>query len=110
MTDAYREPRPQVWRTAAGVPPQARLERLRELSRWLDNAIPIPGTPWRIGLDPLLGLFPGLGDLIAALLSGFIVLEAERLGAPRSVLLRMLFNVVTDTAAGSVPVAGDLFD
>jgi hypothetical protein len=106
---ARTDPIPSL-RVEAGTPPRARLERLRELSRLLDNAIPIPGTRYRIGIDPILGLVPGLGDLVAAMMSAFLVVEAERLGAPRSVVWRMLLNVVTDTLAGSVPVAGDVFD
>jgi hypothetical protein len=76
----------------------------------LDSAIRIPGTGVTIGLDPILGLMPGLGDLAGAVLSGYIVLTAARLGAPKSVLAKMLLNLGTDTLVGSVPVLGDLFD
>lgn len=76
----------------------------------LDSAIRIPGTGVSVGLDPILGLFPGLGDLASAALSGYIVLTAARLGAPKSVLAKMLLNLGTDTLVGSVPVLGDLFD
>jgi len=84
--------------------------RVRALARMLDSAVRIPGTGVTFGLDPILGLVPGIGDLAGAVFSGYIVLTAARIGAPRSVLARMLLNLVTDTLVGSVPVLGDLFD
>ncbi len=86
------------------------LQRLRNLSNLLDNAIPIPGTDYRIGIDPILGLIPGGGDTIAAVLSAYIVIEAARLGLPRESLIRMVFNLIVDTALGSLPFLGDIFD
>ncbi|HTK49138.1 MAG TPA: DUF4112 domain-containing protein [Gemmatimonadaceae bacterium] len=86
------------------------LARARTLARLLDTAITIPGTGIRFGADALLGLVPGLGDVAGAVLSGYLVLLAQRLGAPRSVIMRMLGNVALDTLGGSVPIAGDLFD
>ena len=64
----------------------------------------------RVGLDPILGLVPGLGDVAGAALSSYIVLTGIQLGASRSVVLRMIANVAIDTLVGSVPVLGDLFD
>lgn len=87
-----------------------RFERLQRLAWLLDNAIPIPFTRYRIGLDPLIGLIPGLGDALGAGMSGWIVLEAARFGVSKSVLLRMLVNIAIDTAIGAIPGAGDLFD
>ena len=84
--------------------------RARALAKMLDSAVRIPGTTVTIGLDPILGLVPGLGDLAGAALSGYIVLTAARLGAPKTVLAQMLVNLGTDTLVGSVPVLGDLFD
>ncbi len=84
--------------------------RARALARMLDSAIRVPGTNFTIGLDPILGLIPGLGDLAGAALSGYIVLTAARLGAPKLVLAKMLLNLGADTLVGSVPVLGDLFD
>ena len=84
--------------------------RARALAKMLDAAIRVPGTGRTIGLDPILGLVPGLGDLAGAVLSGYIVLTAARLGAPKTVLAKMLLNLGTDTLVGSVPVLGDLFD
>ena len=69
------------------------LERLRRLARLLDNAVQLPGTRYRIGLDPIIGLIPGIGDVIGAIFSTIIVFQAARLGAPRSTLVRMLANV-----------------
>jgi Domain of unknown function (DUF4112) len=86
------------------------LSRVRVVSDLLDNAFRIPGTEIRIGLDPLIGLIPGFGDLAGGLASTYIILEAARAGAPPTLLLRMLGNVGIDSLIGSVPVAGDLFD
>ena len=86
------------------------VQRLRRLSYVLDNAIAIPGTRYRVGLDPLLGLLPGAGDFVGAGLSAYIVLEAARLGIPRSLMVQMVTNILFETVAGSVPVVGDLVD
>jgi len=89
---------------------QARVrQRLRRLAWLLDNSIRLPGG-YRIGLDGILGLVPGVGDLVAALLSSFIVVEAARLRVPGSVLLRMVSNIGLELGIGIVPVVGDLFD
>lgn len=90
--------------------PDADLKRARALAKILDSAVGVPGTRLRIGLDAILGLIPGGGDVAGAALSGYIVLTAARLGASRAVLGRMLLNVVLDTAVGSIPILGDLFD
>jgi hypothetical protein len=86
-----------------------RLQRLRSLAWLLDNSIPLPGG-FRIGLDAVIGLVPGIGDAIGALFSAFILNEARLLGAPRSVLMRMSGNVLLETVVGSIPFVGDLFD
>jgi len=86
------------------------LARVRILARVLDTAIRIPGTNFRFGLDPIIGLIPGLGDLASAVLSGYVILTGVRLGAPRLVIARMIANVAMDTVVGTVPVVGDLFD
>ena len=87
-----------------------RTRRVRALARLLDNAIPVPGTNWKIGFDPIIGLIPGVGDLIGAVLSGYIVLEAVRAEVPTFTLARMLVNVGIDTLLGAVPALGDVFD
>jgi len=86
------------------------LQRLRQLSHVLDNSIPIPGTGYRIGLDPILGLLPGAGDTVAGALSAYIVVEAARMGVPRETLLKMASNIILEVVLGSVPMLGDLFD
>jgi hypothetical protein len=86
------------------------LRRLRRISHLLDNAIPIPGTKYRLGLDPILGLIPGGGDLIGSIFAGYVVFKAAQLGAPRETLIQMAANIAFDTVVGTVPVAGDLFD
>lgn len=86
------------------------IKRARTLARVLDSAVGIPGTRFRIGLDPLLGLLPGGGDLAGAVLSSYIVLLAARRGVPRAVVWRMVANVAFDSLLGTVPVLGDLFD
>jgi hypothetical protein len=70
----------------------------------------VPGTSLRFGLDPVLGLVPGLGDAAGALLAGWIFIEAIRLRAPRATLLRIAANIGLDALIGAVPVLGDVFD
>ncbi len=87
-----------------------RLARLRRLVTWLDDGIRIPGTKMRIGLDPIIGLLPGVGDAAGAIMAGAIVVEALRQRITRFTILRMAANVALDTVLGSVPIVGDLFD
>ena len=87
-----------------------RAKRVRMLGQLLDNSIPIPGTERRVGLDAVIGLIPGVGDMIGGVLSGYIILEAARARVPTVTLVRMLANVGIDTLVGIVPVLGDLFD
>jgi hypothetical protein len=91
-------------------PPEDPLARARTLAKLLDSAVRVPGTGIRFGADAVFGLVPGLGDVAGAALAGYLVILAQRLGAPRAVVLRMLGNVAVDTIAGTVPLAGDLFD
>jgi hypothetical protein len=93
-----------------GSPPSRRLERVRRLARLYDAGIHVPGTRWEIGLDPLIGLVPGIGDALGAAVSTYILVQAARCGASAPVLLRMLANIAVDALIGSVPVAGDIFD
>jgi len=88
----------------------SRTKRVRVLARLLDSSIPVPGTSWKIGFDPLIGLIPGIGDLIGAVMSGYIILEAVRADVPAVMLVRMLVNVGIDTLLGAVPAVGDVFD
>ncbi len=86
------------------------LERLRSVTRLLDDLVRIPGTHFRFGLDPVIGLFPGAGDAVGALLAVYALVVAVRLGAPGPVLLRMCGNIAADAIVGTIPLLGDLFD
>lgn len=76
----------------------------------MDEAVRVPGTRIRLGLDAILGLLPAGGDVLGGLLSCWIILVAARTGAPAAVLLRMGGNVLVDALVGTVPLLGDLFD
>jgi len=90
--------------------PNESLRRARAVAKVLDDAFAIPGTKFRVGVDPLVWLVPGLGDLLGGAASVYILLEAARAGASATVLIRMAINVGIDTLVGSIPVVGDLFD
>lgn len=92
------------------VPDDRRLETLRRLQRLLDEAFRVPGTNVRFGWDSIVGLVPGLGDLATALLAGTLIVQAQRMGVPRVVQIRMLLNVGIDLLVGAVPLAGDVAD
>lgn len=79
------------------------------LAKVMDTSIRIPGTSWSIGLDPLLGLIPGIGDVIANLIGTVILGIATRLQIPRIVLARMSLNLLINGTVGAVPIVGDLF-
>lgn len=89
---------------------EQRFALFRRVSHLLDSAMQVPGTSIRFGLDPILGLIPGVGDLASPLFTLGIIWLARDLGVPRVVQLRMIFNVALDTLLGIVPVVGDLFD
>lgn len=80
------------------------------MARLLDSAVPVPGTSFRFGLDPILGLVPGFGDIVSPLFTVGIIWQARDLGVPRVVMMRMIINVALDTLVGLVPILGDLFD
>ena len=86
------------------------LAALRKWSVLLDSAFRVPGTNLTFGLDPILGLIPGLGDLTTPFFAALLLLHAVRLRIPRVVQLRMLINAAIDLATGFVPFIGDLFD
>jgi len=76
---------------------------------WLmDESIQI--GPWSVGLDPLIGLIPGVGDMAGAVVSTIIIARAMKSGIPKSAVIRMVINVAVDSLGGAVPVVGDLFD
>ncbi len=86
------------------------LAALRKWSVLLDSAFRVPGTNMTFGLDPILGLIPGIGDLTTPFFAALLLLHAVRLRIPRVVQLRMVINAAIDLAIGIVPVVGDFFD
>jgi hypothetical protein len=95
----------------------SRTERFRAAERriWrvthaLDELVAVPGTSIRVGLDPVIGLIPVVGDAVAAVVGVWVIGEAARFGIPRLVLGRMAVNLIVDLAIGAIPFLGDLFD
>lgn len=86
------------------------LDTLRRWSALLDNAFRVPGTRFRFGLDPILGLVPGIGDLATPVLSVLLLVHGARVRVPKIVLARMVLNALIDFGVGAIPVLGDLFD
>lgn len=95
---------PRQWRDAADI------SDIETLARLLDTQFRLPGTNWRFGLDGIIGLMPGLGDLITTAMGGYIVMRAHELGAPRLLVARMVGNLIVDGALGAIPIIGDVFD
>lgn len=100
--------------TAAGDLPEsldeAAVERISTVAYMLDECLTIPGTDLSVGLDPLLGVVPVVGDALSTGISLYIVAESAYLGVSLTTVVRMLGNVAVDTVGGSVPVVGPLFD
>jgi hypothetical protein len=86
------------------------LVALRRFAYFMDEAFQVPGTRFRIGADALLGLIPGIGDVIAGVMSTWIIVGALRHRVRPWIILRMIINVLADLLFGAVPVAGDVFD
>lgn len=95
---------------AAAPSEDAALRRLQTVANLLDSAFVIPGTKQRLGIDAIIGLIPGLGDVATTLLSSYIVWEARNLGISKFALARMLTNLGIHATIGSIPLVGDLFD
>lgn len=102
-------------RTKDGVEIYDRGERLPARDPWIekiawlmDSSIPV--GRWSVGLDSIVGLIPGFGDAVGALVSMFIVARAVAAGVPRVAVARMLANVAVETLIGAIPLAGDAFD
>ncbi len=94
-----------------GMPDEAPgLAQVTFLAHLMDSAIEIPGLRIRIGLDAILGLLPGAGDLASSFVSLYILQVAHRRGVSRLTLIQMAFNVLVDWLVGSIPLAGDAFD
>ena len=89
---------------------QARLVALRRVAELLDSAFVLPGTTYRIGLDPIVGLVPGIGDLVSPLFTVVLLWQARDVRVPKIVLGRMIFNAAVDAVVGAIPFVGDLFD
>jgi hypothetical protein len=89
---------------------QQSVARLEALAQLMDGAFVVPGTSIRFGLDGIIGLVPVAGDLIAGVISTYLIWEARQLGAPRWLIARMLANAFLDTTLGAIPVVGDAFD
>ncbi len=86
------------------------LARLEQRARLLDSQFRVPFTRIRFGLDPLIGLLPGIGDLVGMVLSLHLIVEAIRIGAGPVAVVRMLANVLVESIVGIIPIAGDAFD
>ncbi|GGL23504.1 hypothetical protein GCM10009037_03820 [Halarchaeum grantii] len=86
------------------------VERMRSVAYVLDESVRVPGTDFRVGVDPLVSAVPVVGDALGVGLSLYVVLEAARLGVSYTTLVEMLANVTIDAVGGSVPVVGDVFD
>jgi hypothetical protein len=86
------------------------LQKMEILARWMDARFRIPGTDMRFGLDGLLGLIPGAGDLSTLAVSGYMITVMARNGASGYVLARMILNVTIDAVVGAIPFVGDIFD
>jgi hypothetical protein len=97
------------------LPPEEKRKRqgLEPLFKWLayimDDVVRVPGTTFRFGLDPLLGLIPGIGDTSSALVSAIALVQAVRVGVPKVLLMRMAANIFVNEIIGVVPVVGDAF-
>ncbi|NJO96112.1 MAG: DUF4112 domain-containing protein [Pleurocapsa sp. CRU_1_2] len=87
-----------------------KLRQIRKIARLLDTAIGIPGTKFRIGLDPILGLIPGGGDLVGAAISAYMIYLASSFGLEKSQISKMIQNIALETTVGFVPIVGDFFD
>lgn len=88
----------------------AQQKRLAKLAWLLDSSIKVPGTNFRIGLEALLGLVPGVGDVAGGAISSWIILHGAKLGVSKAVLARMGVNVMLEVVVGAIPILGDLFD
>ena len=89
---------------------EAAATRIGRVTHVMDELVPIPGTNQRVGVDPLVGLIPVVGDVLAAIAGGWVILEAARFGVPRIALARMVFNFSVDLLIGLIPLIGDIFD
>ncbi len=89
---------------------QATLKRLERFSRFTDSSIGIPFTRFKFGIEALIGLIPGIGDLAGLILSSYILFEAQRLGVGSQLKSRIIINMLIDFVGGLIPFFGDIFD
>ncbi len=89
---------------------RAAVKRMQIVAYVLDEGIRVPGIGYRIGIDPLLGILPGAGDVLSGGISLYIVAEAARLGVSYATLLKLIANISLDVVVGTIPVVGDVFD
>ena len=87
-----------------------KLVRLRQLSKNLDESFTIPGTRIKFGMDALLGLVPGGGDIVSGVFSLYMLRAAIKMNLPKRAIFSMFLNIILDTTVGAIPVAGDIFD
>lgn len=87
-----------------------RMAQIERLTHLLDDAYRVPGTNFRVGLDTLIGLVPGLGDVATTAMSAYLIYQARQAGASKWVITRMIGNVGLDFVVGAIPIVGDLFD
>ena len=84
--------------------------RLQRIAKLMDSQIRVPVIGLRIGADAIIGLVPGVGDIVTGAIGAYLIYEAQRLGIPRSAVVRMVANIAVDTAIGAIPFAGDIWD
>lgn len=89
---------------------EKRSKLTKEFAQLLDSKFTIPGTNIRFGIDPIVGLLPGVGDVLAGGVSLYFLIQAALLKAKASVLTRMFINILLDVLIGSIPVLGEVFD
>ncbi|WP_435073300.1 DUF4112 domain-containing protein [Halorubrum sp. HHNYT27] len=89
---------------------RAAVKRMQMVAYVLDEGFRVPGTDYRIGIDPVVGVLPGAGDVLTGGFSLYIVLEAARLGVSYTTLLKMIANISVDVVGGTIPIVGDIFD
>lgn len=86
------------------------IAELETLAHWMDSKFTVPGTNIKMGLDGLLGFIPGIGDTMGFAVSAYMLGRAGRLGVPKTLMARMVWNIFIDWLVGLVPLAGDFFD
>lgn len=89
---------------------KATLARLDRFSKLTDSSIGIPFTKFNIGLEAVIGLIPVIGDAAGLILSSYVLIEAQRLGASKRIKTKMIINMLIDFVGGLVPFFGDIFD